>query len=56
MKLVWLILTLMFSMLFVVRVIEMSIEFDGIDVLWAFIFVILGAICGAGYGVAKDGE
>jgi hypothetical protein len=39
---------LAFLVTMLVRIIEMSIQFDWVDILWAFLFLIGALICGAG--------
>lgn len=56
MKLLTLLLTFTFSVLFMIRVIEMSIQFDWIDVLWAVLFLLGAIITGVINAMQRDGE
>jgi hypothetical protein len=53
-KLATLIFALAFGTAMIVRIIEMSITFDWIDILWAFIFLIATLICGAASAASDD--
>jgi hypothetical protein len=54
MKILALVLTLVFSVIMTVRLIEMSIQFDWIDILWTVIFLVCALICGGIHAVAED--
>lgn len=56
MKLLTLLLTFTFSVLFMVRIIEMSIQFDWIDVLWAVLFLVGAIVTGVINAMQRDGE
>lgn len=49
MKILMLVVTLAFVTTFFVRLVEMSIQFDGVDLLWGAIFLIGAIISAAGY-------
>lgn len=55
MKILLLVVTLAFVVSMFVRIVEMSIQFDWIDILWTFIFLVCALISGAAYST-KDWE
>ena len=54
MKIALLIFALAFGTAMIVRLIEMSINFDWIDILWFFIFMIATMICGKAASESTD--
>lgn len=53
MKILMLVVTLAFVTAMFVRIVEMSIQFDGVDILWAAIFLTATIISAAGYSAAE---
>jgi hypothetical protein len=49
MKTVFFVFTLAFLVAMFVRIVEMSIAFDWIDILWAFVFMLGASICATGF-------
>jgi hypothetical protein len=49
MKTVFFVFTLAFLVAMFVRIVEMSIQFDWVDVLWALVFMMGAAICATGF-------
>jgi hypothetical protein len=49
MKTVFFVFTLAFLVAMFVRIVEMSIQFDWVDILWAFVFMMGAAICATGF-------
>lgn len=54
MKTMFFVFTLAFFVAMFVRIVEMSLEFDWVDILWAGVFLIGSIFCGALFSLNKD--